>query len=447
MRLTYDTLSDGTRTRVKRRDFLRFTRAISVGLGGILLTHIPPAMSQSRELKLMVGSLFVSDADHEFSRQCKEFGKQMGIKMRVDRVEHLQISDLHARQIQAQEGHDITFMWVGEPYLYAKHLIELDDLVESVGNRAGGWINERIGRDEAGHYRAVPWYFVSFPIAVRRDLLSEIGEDLPDTWDDVYRIGIQLKARGHPTGIQIAHSLDSNAILRGIIWSWGGKEVEQDGKTIAINSAQTIAAYKFIKALYEDCMESEVLAWGDLNNNVCLSSGKCGLILNPISAYYLARKDNALIPGTERPVHQVIHHVLPPKGPAGRHMCGVCHALGIWDWTPLPEVAKAFIDFHFQKEQQEKFLAASGGYNQSFLEAISLNTIYAANPKLYFHPFIGQYTHALGWPGIPTAAAQAIWEKHIIPDTVAECVTGRSSAELAVKKAEALMIDEYKRWA
>jgi multiple sugar transport system substrate-binding protein len=214
---------------------------------------------------------------------------------------------------------------------------------------------------------------------------------------------------------------------------------------VAINTKETVEAYKFIKALYQDTMEQEVLAWDDRNNNVCLNSGKCGIILNPISAYNAARKDNTLIPGTNRPVHQVVNHVIPPKGPAGRHMCGSYNVIGIWKWSPVQDVAKAFLDFHFQKEQQEKLLTASQGYNQPFLQAFTMHPIYASNPKYYFTPYMGWYTHAPGWPGAPTAATQVVWDKYIIPDTAAACATERSSAEEAVQKAEFQIKREYQR--
>ncbi len=336
-------------------------------------------------------------------------------------------------------------MWIGEPHLYDKHLIDLTDLVAKIGERNGGWTDKIVGRGKDGNYRAIPWYFISIPLALRTDLIAALGENLPDTWEDVHRIGKKLKAQGNPVGIQLAHSFDSNAILRGIIWSWGGKLVEEDGQTVAINSKETIEAYKFIKALYDDCMTEEVLAWDDRNNNVCLNSGKCGIILNPISAYNSARNDNTLIPGTERPVHQVINHIMPPAGPAGRHMCGAYNVIGVWKWSPIPDVAKKFLDYHFQSEQQDKYLVSSTGYNQPFLNALSLHPIYASNPKFYFHPYVSWYTHAPGWPGAPTAATQVVWDKYIIPDTAAAHATGRMSAEEAVKKAEAQIKREYKR--
>ncbi|GIX48631.1 MAG: ABC transporter substrate-binding protein [Candidatus Tectimicrobiota bacterium] len=447
MRALCDLVGHPSSPMLSRRALLRASLGTSAGLAGILLARQAPVLAQERELKLLTWSHFVPASDEELQRQLEEFGKMAGIKVRMDRVAHLQIPAVHATQVQGQKGHDITFMWIGEPHLYSNHLINLDDLVDKIGQRAGGWTDQVVGRGEDGSYRAVPWYFISFPVAIRTDLVAEIGEDLPDTWEDVHRIGKKLKAKGHPVGIQLAHSFDSNAILRGIIWSWGGKLVEADGKTVAINSKETVEAYKFIKALYEDCMEPEVLAWDDRNNNVCLNSGKCSMILNPISAYNSARKDNALIPGTNIPIHIVINHIMPPKGPAGRHMCAAYNVIGIWKWSPVQELAKEFLDYHFQKEQQDRFIRASQGYNQPFLQAFTMHPIYASNPKFYFAPYIGWYTHAPGWPGTPTAATQVVWDKYIIPDTAAECATGKLSAEEAVKKAEFQIKREYRRRA
>lgn len=435
-------------TPISRRTLLHSSLVASAGLSGILLTKTPPAFAQERELKLLTFAHFVPSSDDELERQLNEFGKQAGVKVRMDKVAHLQIPAVYASEVQGQKGHDIVGLSrFGQPHLYGKHLLKLDDLVAKIGQQAGGWANNEIGRGSDGSYRAVPWFFISFPIALRTDLIAEAGENLPDTWEDVHRIGKKLKAKGHPVGIQLAHSEDSNHILRGIIWSWGGKEVEKDGKTVAINSKETVEAYKFVKALYTDAMEPEVLAWDDRNNNVCLNSGKCSMILNPISAYNSARKDNALIPGTQRPIHQVIDHVLPPKGPAGRHMSAAFVNLGIWEFSPLKDLAKEFLTFHFQKEQQEKHLTASLGYNQPLLRDFTMHPIFAADPKVYFSPYITWYSHAPGWPGAPTAAAEVTWDKFIIPDTAAACATGKMSAEDAVREAEREMKRIYQRHA
>jgi multiple sugar transport system substrate-binding protein len=359
----------------------------------------------------------------------------------------LQLPAVLASEVQGQKGHDIIGLSrFAMPNLYAKHLVKLDDLVEKVGRENGGWINKEVARAGDGQYRAIPWFYVSFPLAIRTDLLAEMGEEMPDTWEDVHRIGKKLKAAGHPVGIQLSHCEDANHILRGIIWSFGGKEVEKDGKTVAINSKETIEAYKFVKALYVDTMEDEVLAWDDRNNNVCLNSGKCGIILNPISAYISARKDNALIPNTQLPIHLVINHVLPPKGPAGRHMSASPTSVGIWEFSPLKDLAKEFLAYHFKTENYNKHLVASEGYNQSFLANFTFHPVYASNLKYYFHPYIATCSHAPGWPGNPTAAAEVVWDKFILPDTMAACAIGKQSAEQAVQDAEREMKRIYQRY-
>ncbi len=128
-------------------------------------------------------------------------------------------------------------------------------------------------------------------------------------------------------------------------------------------------------------------------------------------------------------------------------MCGAYNVVGIWKWSPVKDLAKAFLEFHFERAQQDKFLTASTGYNQPFLRAFSLHPIYASNPKFYFHPYIAWYTHAPGWPGAPTAATQVVWDKYLIPDTAAACATGKMSAEDAVKKADFQIKREYRRRA
>ena len=45
------------------------------------------------------------------------------------------------------------------------------------------------------------------------DLLEQIGEKNPDTWEDWLRIGKKGKAIGHPFGTALGHSADANTTL------------------------------------------------------------------------------------------------------------------------------------------------------------------------------------------------------------------------------------------
>jgi multiple sugar transport system substrate-binding protein len=390
----------------------------------------------------------VPASDVELERQLAEFGKAAGVKTRLDRVAHLQLPAVLAGEVQGQKGHDLVAVGNSNPHLYSKHLENLDGLFETIGKAGGGFTTVGMGIGNDGHVKAIPWYFISFPLALRTDLIAEIGETLPDTWDDVHRIGTKLKKKGHPLGIQLAHSVDSNMILRGILWSYGAKLVDSDSKTVAVNTKETLEAFKFIKALYNDAMTSEVLAWDDRNNNVCLNSGKCSMILNPISAYRSAVKAKTIDPDNkDRLVHHSINHIMPPKGPAGRHMAASFNAAGVWKFAKEKELAKEFLAFHFSKENANKHLEASKGYNQPVLAGNALHPLYASNPKYYFAPFIGWYTHAIGWPGVPTAAMATVTDQYLLPDAAASMAIGKVTPEEAINKLEKQMKRIYKRAA
>jgi ABC-type glycerol-3-phosphate transport system substrate-binding protein len=84
--------------------------------------------------------------------------------------------------------------------------------------------------------------------------------------------------------------------------------IAKDGETVTINSPEAREAMEFVKRLYNEAMEPEVLAWDDASNNRCLNAGKCFAIHNPISAYESAKKDQVVVPGTKQPIAEVIDH-------------------------------------------------------------------------------------------------------------------------------------------
>src|SRR5207245_11749188 len=99
---------------------------------------------------------------------------------------------------------------------------------------------------------------------------------------------------------------DANVTRPSILGSDGGSYVAKDGRTITINSKETRQAMEFVKRLYTEAMDPEVLAWDDASNNRCLNAGKCIAIHNPISAYESAKKDKVIVPGTQREIADVI---------------------------------------------------------------------------------------------------------------------------------------------
>lgn len=431
-----------------RREFITTTAGAAAGLYGLSMLKGSPSNAASPEVTMLSWNHFVPTSDAKLKEQFEAFGKAKNANLRLDTIAHLQLPAKKAAEAQAKAGHDLWFLDSGDTELYKEMMVDVTDLADELGKKYGGWLD--FGKEISvvdGKWKGIPWYFVSFPIVIRTDLFQEVGEKIPpDTWEDVLRAGTKLKKMGHPVGIQLGHSADANAILRGIMWSYGTSEVAADGKTITINNPKTVEAVEFVKKLYKDALDPEVLAWDDASNNRCITSGKCSIILNPISAYKAAEKAQQKIKktdGTEVLSIDVLNHYLPPKGPAGRHMYAFPLGIGIMNWTKNVDLAKEFIRYHYQKENFDAFITASDGYNQPLLKAYATHPIWGTNPKYAFAPEIGKYSHTQGYPGTPTKFSQVVAQLYIIPDMFGSAATGKMSTKEAIEWAEKEIKEVY----
>jgi multiple sugar transport system substrate-binding protein len=433
-----------TPRRVGRRQFLRTAAGGAAGLGGAFTLTRAPAFAQSRELTFLTIASFVPDTDKELKHQLEEWGKANNVKVRLDIIAHLQLQTKKAAEVQAKSGHDLTALGpgLGDAELYFDHLADLSDVAEAAASKNGGWLNpkEYLIR---GKWTLMPWWEPPFPMAVRKDLLEQIGETNPDTWEDWLRIGKKGKAIGHPFGTALGHSADANTTMLSILWGYGGAYVAPDGETVTINSPQTREAMEFVKRLYNEAMDPEVLAWDDASNNRCLNAGKCIAIHNPISAYESAKKDKVVIPGTQRPIFEVIDHLNTPRGPVTRKACSGYWCIGVWKFAKNIDLAKDFLRFHFLPENQTKWVEAGHGFNMPFLNDMMNHPVYKSDPQYRNIPDVARVTVPPSWPGPTTAASQQVWDLYIIPDMFAQYATGRMKLDEAIAWGEKEMQEIY----
>ena len=64
--------------------------------------------------------------------------------------------------------------------------------------------------------------------------------------------GTKLKKAGHPFGLELGHGFgDNHGWLYPLLWSFGAREVEPDGKTIVIDSDETARAVDYCRKLFQ----------------------------------------------------------------------------------------------------------------------------------------------------------------------------------------------------
>jgi len=404
--------------RPSRRHFLRVGGGAAASAASWLVLGQAPARAQKRQLSMLSFNSFVPASDEELRRQAEAFGKQAGAEVRVDTISSSQLPAKLAAEAHAQSGHDIVRTSSADPFLYENLLVDVGDAVDKLGKQHGGWYGFAAESCQTGSgWRSVPWHWNSFPANYNMAHFRKAGLEPPKTWAELLKHGKVLKAQGNPVGIAVSHSNDANTTFASVLWCYGGKVFEVDGKTPAINSDKTGQVIEWYKELYKDAMEPEVLSWDDASNNRFLLSGKGSWIHNPISAYVAAVT-------AKQPIADDIGFHNSLAGPAGTHSAPSILSLGIWKFSPNGDLAKEFIQFLFRKENYDAWIVASSAFNHPPLRGLADHPIWTKNPKFAMLPKEAEYGHARNWPAKPSAVGRLIDVNFILPDMVAKSLAG-----------------------
>jgi multiple sugar transport system substrate-binding protein len=217
-----------------------------------------------------------------------------------------------------------------------------------------------------------------------------------------------------------------------VLWSFGGMEVDKDGKTVRINSPATEQTIEWYKKMFRDCMDPEVLSWDDASNNQSMQQGKSGWIHNPVSAYIVAKQKKL-------PTADVINHHRTPGGPAGRHETDVPRNIGIWKFSKNVEPAKEWIRYLLGKpEVYNEWIMSGDAFNLPAYEKLQDHPVLRTDPKYAALKPEGVQYHCYGWPAPASDKVQLITNSFIMPNMVAKAVTGTPTKE-AVAWAEGEM--------
>jgi multiple sugar transport system substrate-binding protein len=400
----------------------RFLGSAARGVGAAagmawLADRTPPAYAQRRTLTALALSLFVPSGDERLTELMQEFGKQAGCDVRFDTVKVTDVPIKLAAEATAQAGHDLINVWEAFGYLHRNNLASIDDVVDDVAKRYEVYPGHKATFNIEGHWKVAPWYWLSVVGTYNTKHFKAAGLQPPKTWDELHKVGAELKKRGAPVGIAISNCTDAILTWRTVMWCYGAKEVEADGKTIAINSPKTAEFLEYAKRLYTDAMTSEVLSWDDAGNNRLILSGKGSWVHNPVSIY-ISAKDK------DMPIAAELGHHEGLSGPAGRFAGTFHHGLGIWKFSKNVDLAKDFLRFFYKEDKFPTWIAAAKGFGMSPFKRFEGHEVWKKDPNLTLLPREGPYTRPQGWPGLPTQFIGAMDAKYLLPNMIAKVVGG-----------------------
>ena len=404
------------RRHLSRRHFLKTTGATAL----LTAAGSAPAFAQGTRLHLLQWSHFIPAADQLFEQQAKEFGKQAGVEVQLERINQNDIQARITAAVQSGSGPDIIIVANNHPLLYENALVDVTDVAEEIGSRQGGWHDYVKANCVTGSKRwvAVPQFIISWAVTYRDDWFKDAGFEYPKTWDEFRKVGRAMKAKGKPFGQAFGHSInDPNNWCYPLVWMWGGMEVQSDGRTVALNSKNTIEAVKFNTVLWKEVFDEGGLAWDDSNNNRAFLSSEISLTGNAPSIYVAAR-------GKFPEVYKGTNHGHFPPGPAGRFYWLPAWNSCVMRYSKNQNVAKDFIRFYMDKKQFDPYFVTMDTFGIPGTKGYVDHPLWKKDPRTAVFPETLPHARQVGYAGAAGRKATEVLSKYIIVDMFAKAIQG-----------------------
>lgn len=419
-----------------RRHFLRTAVAATVSAPFVRTSHA------AGKLSIGVWDHWAPGANAALKRMIDEWADQHKVDVKIDFItqQGSKLTLTIAAQFQAKAGHDIlTFVAWHPSSEYATALEPVNDVVDALV-RQNGPVNgavEYLCRLDS-RWTAVPATFgsqIKSPCS-RIDLMKQhAGIDvqamypagLPpkaESWD----LNTFLKAAeachraGFPFGIGLGPTSDSVDTAGAIFQSFGAVLVDAKGN-IVVRSDAVRQALEYYKKLAE-FLPPDAPGWDDAANNKWLIAGKGALIMNPPSAWAVAKTHAPSI------AEQLWTHGMP-AGPRGRFVPFLPFFWGIWSFSKNKTAAKELLLHLSQPGMIEGMVAASGGYDlPPFPKFSTLRTWAEAGPPkgtLYHYPNPHDHqTLAIAAQPAPAQVARQIYTHAIQTKMVVRYIRGEA---------------------
>lgn len=427
-------------------------RILAAAAAASAATLVAPYIRTSRA----AGSLTVGFWDHwvpganaVLTTLCNEWAAKEKVELKIDYItsQGNKILLTIASEALAKSGHDILAFptWYGADQ--AKNLEPMDDLLKTLIAQNGNVVSvvEYLGK-QGGHWIGVPATpgTQMKPPCARIDLFKQhIGLDLtkmypggsaPDkkltdnwTWETFLTAAEKCFKAGYPFGLGLGQTSDSTDWSGALFASHGAELVDAKGNiTVKSDATRQVLAYaqRLVKVLPPD-----VFAWDDASNNKWLISGKGALIMNPPSAWAVAKRDNPK-------VGEQLWTFPAPKGPKGRYQPGLPYFWGVWKFSNNKSAAKSLLMHLSQRSSVEQLVDASGGYDIPPFSGLRNFKVWAEQgpPKgtIYNYPPRDDQIVSIAAAPAPTPIASQIYAQATLTKLIAKCTQGGESIDKAM---------------
>jgi ABC-type glycerol-3-phosphate transport system substrate-binding protein len=386
-----------SRKKLSRRQFVAATALSSAAL--ITAPYVRGAYAAG---KLSIGfwDHWVPGANKASTDLVNEWAAKEKVEVSIDYIPSQGNKLLLTTQAEAQakSGHDIIAMSTWLPHAHAENIEPVNEIVEAIIKQSGD-VNGTVKYLGVanGKWLGVPACVgsqIKGPCS-RIDLMKKhAGIDVQAMYPageapkaDAWTTDAFLKAAeachkgGNPFGIGLGETSDNVDTVGAFFLAFGAEVVDAKGNVVVKNDnvRAVLEYYKKLMAF----LPPDAPAWDDASNNKWLVSGRGSLIMNPPSAWAVAKRDAPQV------AEQCWTHGFP-IGPKGRFAPFLPYYWSIWKFAKNKEAAKSLLVHLSQPGAIEKMVTASGGYDLPAFEKLTTLKTWAEEgpPKgtLYHYP-------------------------------------------------------------
>jgi ABC-type glycerol-3-phosphate transport system substrate-binding protein len=357
------------------------------------------------KLSLGLWDHWVPGANNTSKALIEEWAAKEKVEVQVDYITSQGDKNLItiAAEAQAKSGHDIFAFPTWYPQAYQEQLVDVTDIMEPLIKQNGA-VNDTVTYLGKANNK---WLGVPATIGSqikgpcsRIDLMKQhAGIDVQalypagqkpnaDSWnfDTFLKAAEACQKAGFAFGIGLGQTTDSVDTAGAWFNAHGAFLVNAKGD-ITVKTDEVRKALEFSVKLAK-FYPPDAPAWDDASNNKWLVSGRGALIMNPPSAWAVAKRDAPQV------AEQCWTHGFP-SGPKGRFAPFLPYFWGVWNFSKSVPAAKSLLTFLSQQSSAEKMVAASGGYDlPSFASFTTFKTWAEEGPPkgtLYHYP--NPYNH------------------------------------------------------
>jgi ABC-type glycerol-3-phosphate transport system substrate-binding protein len=210
--------------------------------------------------------------------------------------------------------------------------------------------------------------------------------------------------------------------------SFGAEMVNAKGDITIKQSDGVKQGLEYMQKLTK-VMPADVFAWDDASNNKYIISGQGSMIMNPPSAYAVAKRDNPK-------VAEHLYTFEMPRGPNGRFAPYLPFIWGVWKFSKNKPAAKSLLATIWEKSNVEKLVNGSIGYDIPSFASQRGFKIWeeVAPPKgaVFHYPPKADQKIWMACSPAPVAIANQMYVQGFMTKLIAQCTQGGMTIAKAI---------------